>query len=132
MIKTIIFILLLTGCESAEDVLNESYQRKFTTAHNLKRNYRGLAPLVWNVKLEKHARSWANHLAIQCRANRSSGSGYSENIYQVWGKRGEGIKQIVDSWDVKKESVIMGCASSACLDPLTLSSSVIYVCNYFP
>jgi hypothetical protein len=122
--------LLTSSCELhsiALELAENSRQDKYLRGHNAVRRLRGVAPLKWDTRLERHAMSWAN-------------SGYGENVAQHWGSRVLNPERMVAMWTegpeisqiLSETSRLIGCASSTCEHARTGAISTIYVCNYFP
>lgn len=135
--------LLTSSCELhsiALELAENSRQDKYLRGHNAVRRLRGVAPLKWDTRLERHAMSWAKHLAVSCKVSHSYGSGYGENVAQHWGSRVLNPERMVAMWTegpeisqiLSETSRLIGCASSTCEHARTGAISTIYVCNYFP
>jgi len=122
--KYLLLSIFLISCNSA-DIINQSSQREFLKAHN--KYY----DLKYDVALEKHARSWADHLADRCSDfNYSKGSGYSENIAVSWGVRRRSFHDIILEWDIDSNAKWVGCSAVMCEQSDTRAVAWYYVCNY--
>ncbi|WP_107850893.1 CAP domain-containing protein [Oceanimonas marisflavi] len=136
---------LLAGTAAAGDM-----KQALLDAHNSARAEVGAGPLLWSVRAEQQAASWARVLSRRCDIEHSQGSGFGENLFM--GTRGyydelDGVK----SWEDEKryysgqplsralvpkvghytqmvwpDTRELGCATSTCNDIMIL------VCNYYP
>jgi hypothetical protein len=122
--KYLLLSIFLISCNSA-DIINQSSQLEFLKAHN--KYY----DLKYDVALEHHSRSWADHLADRCSdVIYSQGSGYKENIAVSWGVRRKSFHDIILEWEIDSNAKWVGCSAVMCEQPYTRAVAWFYVCNY--
>ena len=141
-----LFVFLLPFIFSCEKVIaeysisvrDEALQQKYLKEHNKLRYAEKIQPLKWDISLEKHAKSWVNHLSDICKISDSRGSGYGEAIDQSWQMRHDSPRLVVKRWSkyvdhiLSPETRLIGCGFAYCEDPFRYGRSRLIVCNYFP
>lgn len=129
--------LLALSCD-AKEVLRSHVAESFLQAHNSLRAAEKVSAVSWSRFLASQANLDSLRLSVLCWSN-SISNGENANTMQVWGSYPYTPKTVLRRWMAKPTSkgVILyphfryvGCAYTACKDPGSYATAVIYVCRY--